>query len=328
MLGPTRQAGIDMVDAPCPMGCPRNDIVILNARDRITKREGVFQVVRCVKCGLVRTNPRPDAASIGEFYPDDYPPYQLGNLPADAPEAARPSAATSWFTRLLQRGKTRSRRLPPIAPGRMLEIGCASGDFLAEAAAQGWQVEGLEFSATAAERAQRRGFHVLAGSLESADLPRNHYDLAVGWMVLEHLHDPVAALRILHDAVRPDGWIALSVPNFRCIGQRIFGENWHALQVPAHMSHFTPRTARAVLAAGGWEVTWLGHQRNLSSWMISLAWWLQDRDLAEGLSRRLEDYPNWSFAHRMPLYPLAFLVGVIGQSGRMNILARRMDTLL
>lgn len=318
-------ASIIMEDAPCPLGCPPDDMVILSGRDRITNREGVYNVVRCSGCGLVRTNPRPDPASIGYFYPDDYPPYQLDRAPV-AHSGARFDAG-SWLARLVRHYTTRSRRLPPIEPGRMLEIGCASGDFLAEAASQGWDAEGLEFSPTAAEHARRRGFRVVTGSVESADLPAEHYDLAVGWMVLEHLPDPVAALRVLHRTVRPGGWLALSVPDFDCMGQHVFAENWHALQVPAHMTHLTPRTARSLLAAAGWEVTWLGHQRNLSSWMISLAWWLQDGHLAAGLSRRLERYPNWSLPARLPFYPLAFIAGVTGQSGRMNIWARRMDAL-
>ena len=85
MIEKQRNAEIVMEHAPCPLGCADNDTVILSGRDRITKREGVYQVVRCLGCGLVRTNPRPDAASIGHFYPDDYPPYQLGRTPADRP---------------------------------------------------------------------------------------------------------------------------------------------------------------------------------------------------------------------------------------------------
>ena len=79
-------------------------------------------------------------------------------------------------------------------------------------AAQGWHVEGIEFSEKAAQAASRLGYKVHTGSLESAPAPAHPIDLIVGWMVLEHLHDPIGCLKKLNEWASQDAWLVLSVP--------------------------------------------------------------------------------------------------------------------
>ena len=74
-------------------------------------------------------------------------------------------------------------------------------------------MEGIEFSPKAAAVARALGYPVHAGSLETAPAPVEPFDLIVGWMVLEHLHDPVLALKKLNAWMKPGGWLVLSIPN-------------------------------------------------------------------------------------------------------------------
>src|SRR5688572_30531368 len=45
-----------------------------------------FLIVRCERCGLAFTNPRPDADSIGQFYPAGYSCHQLKHRAENRPE--------------------------------------------------------------------------------------------------------------------------------------------------------------------------------------------------------------------------------------------------
>src|SRR3546814_4428524 len=76
-----------------------------------------------------------------------------------------------------------------------------------------WEVEGIEPSAHAAHQAMEAGYKVRNVSLEAAGDPQLPFDLIVGWMVLEHLHQPLDVLQKLRSWVRPDGWLVLSVPD-------------------------------------------------------------------------------------------------------------------
>src|SRR5438105_3038777 len=69
------EAAVSWDDTPCPL-CGHEDAdTVLEAPDPLPAGGSsglVFAVVKCRRCGLAYTNPRPDPASIGAFYPADY----------------------------------------------------------------------------------------------------------------------------------------------------------------------------------------------------------------------------------------------------------------
>jgi 2-polyprenyl-3-methyl-5-hydroxy-6-metoxy-1,4-benzoquinol methylase len=311
----------NLEDRPCPMGCSRNDKPVLVGRDRLHDLPGVFSVVRCGTCGLMRTNPRLVPEAIGDYYPDDYGPYQQPKEVAPK----RRSAPRALLGRLLKRlFNFQTEIIPPMAPGRLLEVGCASGAFLARMAQAGWEVHGIEFSGKAAQVAIDKGYDIHVGPLETAPSPREPFDLVVGWMVLEHLFDPVRGLRKLHDWTRPGAWLALSVPNAGSLEFRFFKDRWYALQLPTHMYHFTPKTLERLLNAGGWTVKQVHHQRLLTNLIVSTGYLLRDRGL-EKLGLALIDFPQRSARWHYALFPLAAILSVFGQTGRMTVWAQRQD---
>lgn len=103
--------------------------------------------------------------------------------------------------------------LPP--GGRLLDLGCASGGLLALLRAQAGHLAGLELSPTAALAAARVGDQVVQGALEDDDLPfaADSFDVVVLGDVLEHLTEPLPALRRALSWCRPQGWVVVSVPN-------------------------------------------------------------------------------------------------------------------
>src|SRR3546814_19485724 len=98
----------------------------------------------------------------------------------------------------------------------------------------------------------RACYRVRNDLLESAGDAQHPFDLIVGWMVLEHLHQPLDVLQKLRSWVRPDGWIVLSVPDAGGLEVRLCGDRWDALQLPTHLHHFSPENlTRRLTAAGG-----------------------------------------------------------------------------
>jgi methionine biosynthesis protein MetW len=105
------------------------------------------------------------------------------------------------------------RLLPP--QGRVLDLGCASGGLLALLRPHAGHLAGLELSASGAAAAAQVADVVVQGALEDPDLPfeAGSFDLVVLADVLEHLAEPVAALRRAAGWTRPGGAVLLSVPN-------------------------------------------------------------------------------------------------------------------
>ena len=149
----------------CPMGCAVDDSFVLEGMDRIHNIPGRFNVVRCRTCTLMRTNPRPTPQSIGAYYPDDYAPYHT---------IAAGSAVVASHTTLKGRVKRwlgmESRVLPSMVPGRMLEIGCASGAYLEQMRAKGWKAIGIEFSKSAALESMHRVIYSPRESVRNVQL--------------------------------------------------------------------------------------------------------------------------------------------------------------
>lgn len=310
------------------MGCVCSDELVLVGRDRLHDLPGQYRVVRCAGCGLMRTNPRPTPETIGFYYPQDYAPYHIP--PASAQASPTKKKKHRWYypLRAWLRERLKSpepRALPIHPPGRMLEIGCANGAYMVEARRIGWDVDGIEFSEEAAAAARKTGFKVLTSTIENAPQPQEPYDLITGWMVFEHLHDPLQAFRRLRSWVKPAGWIAFSVPDAAAFEFKLFGPRWYALQVPAHMTHFTPETIRNLLQKAGWQTTKIIWHRNPNNLLNSIRYWALDHgyprlaglmaDMVAG--RRLR-----KLHHR-----LARLLGFFKQSGRMTVWAQRIESL-
>lgn len=313
----TYPAGVQLEDRGCPNGCPPSDELVLEGHDRIHGVPGRFKIVLCKHCGLMRTNPRPTPDTIGAYYPSDYAPHRPTG-------AAGPKKVKRWRHRVKDRirrffGRD-IRRLPPIPPGHAVEVGCASGAYLLQLREQGWSTEGIEYSDAAAEHARAKGLDVQTGSVESAAPPKQPADMVAAWMVLEHLHDPIHALRKIGKWVKPGGYLVGVVPDASAFDRKLFGEHWYALHLPAHLYHYTPSSFRLLLANGGWELVQLRWQPNENNLLNSMEWWAQETDRPKTLkavrwfkqSRRASTLRRW----------LGWILGLTHQSGRMEFWAR------
>ena len=311
-------------NTPCPLGCPLADDTILVGRDRLHNPPGEFTVVKCRTCGLMRTDPRPTPETIGYYYPDNYGPY-LGTRVDHAKVSSGPLPVWKRLAKKVFQFNT--QHLPPLPPGRMLEVGCASGAFLHKMACQDWEVEGVEFSQDAAHSARSLGYSVYTGRIEDVPDPNYLYDLVVGWMVLEHLHNPLLTLNKLHRWVKPGGWLVISVPNAAALEFRLFKDAWYALQLPNHLFHYTPQTLEMLLARAGWHMEKAFHHRILTNLIASLGHCLQDKKPWSRLARCMVNLPNSGVAVNVALYPLAYVLSLFGQTGRMTVWAKRMERL-
>ncbi len=56
-------------------------------------------------------------------------------------------------------------------------------------AQKGWEVHSIKYSSKSSEATRRLGYEVYTGHLETVLDPQKPFDLIVGWIVLEHLHE-------------------------------------------------------------------------------------------------------------------------------------------
>lgn len=253
----------------CPWCHHTAAVLLFPRRDRLG--EDAFTYFRCAQCGLIRLDPQPAPEALPRYYPANYEAFQ--------------ERAENWLFRLGRR-RAESRRLHAIRrhlstwPGRALDVGCATGDFLALLWRHGWSVSGIEPSAAGAAQAARRlGPGVVQGlPLEAAALPERSFDLITLWDVLEHLPDPPAALVRLSRALSADGLLVLGVPNLDSWDARLFGRAWIGWDAPRHLFLFPDGQLRAMLAAAGLTVTATRcFYGDYGAWILSLDLALRER---------------------------------------------------
>jgi len=317
-MSDTTVEAVTLEDVGCPNGCPKNDECLFTAHDRLHGLPGEYRIVRCRSCGLIRTNPRPTSECMGFYYPDDYGPYLGSQVVSN--NYRLPHILRKVYRTLFPNN---SQALPSLPPGRMLEIGCASGAFMVEMATKGWCVEGIEFSASAAANARKNGLSVHAGSVESAPDYSEPFELVVGWMVVEHLHDPIRALSKLAHWTKPGGWLVISVPNAASSEFMLFKDAGYALHVPNHLYHFSPSTLSVLLEKCGWKMERVLHQRTLANWIGGFGFKLDDWGAPGWLSAPFKKFPGAPGIFTLLLFPVAWVFSVFGQTGRMTVWARR-----
>jgi 2-polyprenyl-3-methyl-5-hydroxy-6-metoxy-1,4-benzoquinol methylase len=207
-------------------------------------------VLECRSCGL----------RFSEHYPDAI----VGDTATYGPEYFR-KAIESWDERAAMFDALVAEVEGVLGHrGRLLDIGAAEGGLIKAAAGRGWQVEGTEIASSMVEFVGRElGFTMHLGELEALDLQGAHYDAVVMNHVLEHVREPVRALRIVKGLLAPDGVLRVEVPNVASLSARIKDAQsrlhlrrrpWGHYSTGHHYWFFTPRTLRRTLEAAGLRV--------------------------------------------------------------------------
>lgn len=191
--------------------------VLYRAPDRRLGADDIlWNVSRCKSCRMGYLSPRPTVKSISAYYPSEY--YEGRN----SEKAHRRYNIELAFL--------------PHTAGRLLDIGTATGEFVARASRLGWEAFGLEPS--------RHVAPVLGAKLIRAGFPggvpfaASSFDVVTAWAVFEHLHDPMSAFKECSRVLRPGGLLVLQVPNLASI----YGRFSRQEDVPRHLYFFSPRT--------------------------------------------------------------------------------------
>lgn len=275
----------------------------VNAYDRLVTGGGPFGVVECPACRYGVTDPQLSGEELAPYYADSY--YE------DFYEHTGGSGPLHKLRLLLRRrGAERRWRRPPfqlsrVEPGRVLEVGCGSGELLAQFAARGWQTYGLDPSAAATAAAARRGAEVHTGTLEDQPWERGSFQLVVFQHSLEHIPDPVEAVRTAAELVKQGGRLLIDVPNWTSWQRGLFRDRWCMLDLPRHLQHFSPRALASLGEQLGLEVRAVGTNSNAIATAYSVHYLIAGRWT-----------PGWklwlAYAVSLPLLPIVWLGDRIG----------------
>ena len=204
--------------------------------DRNFHRDEFFTVVECDQCGLGFVNPRPTISEMQKYYPAEY--FQAAPALDHSRYLRRRFVAEAKYLVELERNGGRKR---------LLDVGCATGEFPRFMVARGWDVEGVEISESSGRITDFRVY-----TQEFQDIPVNEpaYDAVTAWAVLEHVHNPMAYFQKASRVLEPSGLFVFTAPNFNSTTSRhLFCED-----VPRHLYFFTRETVKRYLESTGFAL--------------------------------------------------------------------------
>ncbi len=264
----------------CPFGHTTTPEKLFDRQDWWFQLPGDFAWQRCPDCGLLFLSPRPTIETITDYYPDRYAAYR----PAIEDE--------KWFFMRWKRRRNLRRSIQAVNRraeiGRLLDVGCATGNYLAEMQRFGWSVAGVEIQAEAAEYARARfGFDVFTGDLLASNLPAHSFDVVTLWDVLEHTHYPIAILQEAHRVIKPGGLLVFSIPDPTAVWADRFGPAWIGYDTPRHLYLFHGDSLALLLNQTGFSLVERQHfLATYHTWVASFHTWLNWR-MPDSWRRRL-----------------------------------------
>jgi 2-polyprenyl-3-methyl-5-hydroxy-6-metoxy-1,4-benzoquinol methylase len=232
----------------CP-GCQSENIRALFFAQDHTVSQKDFEVWECGACLLRFTQDVPDEASIAAYYQsEDY--------------ISHSNTSQGLINRLYQevrkitlsQKKKKITRLSRRKTGKLLDIGCGTGDFAGTMQAAGWEVTGLEPDGGARELAKAQHGIAVFPSDHLYELGANQFDVITMWHVLEHVHRLHESLDQIKRSLKADGLLVVAVPNYQSNDAAHYGENWAAYDVPRHLYHFSPQAMQTLMAKHGFHV--------------------------------------------------------------------------
>jgi len=203
-------------------------------------------VVRCTSCGLLYANPRWKAEHLFGRYTEEYWELYADKLDATPLDRKAVTERQAYYLWRLE---------PAFQNGRLLDVGCATGDFLLAAKAKGWETYGVETSEISAKIAERdlgRPIHV--GTLETAPFEDSFFDTITMFDVIEHLRNPRSYIERIARLLRPGGFVYLTTPNIHSLAYRLLGTEWDVIGPNDHLYYFAPLTLRRLLESCGFTI--------------------------------------------------------------------------
>lgn len=197
----------------------------------------------CGGCGTEFLSPQPTDDRLAEIYgPSYYRPWQ-----EESAEVVRHMKQLT-FRPLLDRCE--------VQPGgSVLDVGCATGDLVAEVVSRGWRGFGVDFNQWAIDEARRTvpDAEFFSGTLHDEPFPGQRFDAMVMVDFIEHVRDPASELAAAKPRLAPGGRLVLSTPAAGSVTHRLTRRNWPQYR-EEHLTYFSEAGMRALLERLGFTV--------------------------------------------------------------------------
>jgi SAM-dependent methyltransferase len=244
--------------------------------EKIYSFKNGFILYKCKKCSFKYVNPVPNLYSdsqIKKYYSDAYEPFKVDlkrikisnfdrfilstygyhNLSGE-PSLIKQIFYFPFFTfyKVCNNYKNYSK-YPLIAfkkKGKLLDLGCGSGDYVHWTTLLGWDSYGID----ASHLEIKSNLKIKKGFLKDFKFKNNHFDVILMKGSIEHMISLAQDMTKIKKILKKSGRFIIVLPNIECMESKLFGKYWYGLDIPRHLYHFSPKTLNIFLIKNGFKI--------------------------------------------------------------------------
>lgn len=238
-LGLTRDYQVAM--RPCEI-CENEDFAVFQEYGRVGEPGiyGRYPIHICQVCGFKMANPRLEDDFYRDYYQQLYREVAFGALvPSD-----------DYIDQQEKRGKSVLEFVANygVAPGRMLDIGCASGATMLPWIADGWSCKGVDPHMPSVETARTElGLEVHLGSGEELPFTDKSFELCLALGPIEHAYNVELMFNEIRRTLVDSGYLVIRWRSSEIFGSPLEYYNHN------HYRFFTPNSWSLLLRKYGFS---------------------------------------------------------------------------
>ena len=216
----------------CPICGANQREQVMQTTDYFLTREH-FTLEKCQSCGVIFTHPRPNKEALGKYYETkNYLSHNAGN-----------NGITGKIYQFFRRKNIAYKYqliAAEIPKGKILDIGCGTGELLHYFKGKGWSCTGIEPNGSAREFAKTHYQLSIGEEKDLEKLEEHSFDVITLWHVLEHVPEVNQRMKTIKRLLKKNGLLVIALPNPASYDAQHYAQYWAGYDVPRHLFHFTP----------------------------------------------------------------------------------------
>jgi SAM-dependent methyltransferase len=253
----------------CQLCGESGEYIHIGLTDKLFGTQGDWNFKKCknTDCGMVWLDPMPSEGDIWKAYRNyhTHNSTEIGDVPllkmlgykfTNGLLAKLLRICFIKFTNLQKEiDENLNMYLPTNQPGRLLDVGSGSGEFIGRMHRLGWSAEGVDFDPEAVKHTRvKYGLIAHLGKVEEIEIPPNSFDAITMRHLVEHVYDLGGMIKHCKKLLKPGGLLVITTPNTSSFGHNKFGQNWRGLEPPRHLFLFTLKGLAGYLESLGFNV--------------------------------------------------------------------------
>ncbi len=220
-----------IIERSCP-DCNKKENFILFTKD-------FFKYRKCRFCNLIYVSPILRESNLINLYKNSSYSNSWGKILSNKIEI---KFNQKKFDNLLKDIKKITKN-----KGKVLDIGCAVGQFLDTLKKDGWDTYGIELNDQERKIAQKKKHQIYDQKIEENYLPRKNFDLVSILEVLEHVYNPKQVIKSIYKILKKNGLLVVIVPNADSLAANIMQSRCNMFLGMSHITMFDSKTLKNLI---------------------------------------------------------------------------------